>query len=58
MRQAPCRAGQKARDLIKSETDRMTAQGVIEPAMSEWASAVVIVPTTDGTLRFAWNIEG
>ncbi len=51
IRQAPYRAGQKTRELIKSEIDRMTAQGVIEPAMSEWASAVVIVPKTDGIPR-------
>ncbi len=30
----------------------MTAQRVIEPAMSESASPVVLVPKTDGTPRF------
>ncbi len=52
IRQAPYRAGYKAREIIKAEMYRMTAQGVIEPAMSEWASPVVLVPKTDGTPRF------
>ncbi len=30
----------------------MTAQGVNEPAMSEWTSPVVLLPETDGTPRF------
>ncbi len=51
MRQAPYRAGHEAQEFIKGEIDRITAQGVIEPAMSEWASPVVLVPKTDDTLR-------
>ncbi len=42
IRQAPYGAGNKAQELIKAEIDRMTAQGVIEPAISEWTSPVVL----------------
>ncbi len=47
--QAPYRAGHKARELIKAELDRLTSQGVIEPAISEWASPVLLVPKMEGT---------
>ncbi len=51
-RQAPYRAGHSSRALIKAEIEHMLAQGDIEPAMSEWASPVVIVPKHDGSARF------
>ncbi len=51
-RQAPYRAGHSSRILIKKEIERMQSEGVIEPAMSEWASPVVIVPKNDGSARF------
>ena len=48
----PYRAGFKAREAEQEEVSKMLRQGVIEPATSEWASPVVLVPKTDGTLRF------
>ncbi len=41
-----------SRVLIKQEIERMLLQGVIEPAMSDWASPVVIVPKKDGSALF------
>ena len=46
------RAGPKARKAEQDEVDRMLRAGVIEPPQSEWASPVVLVPKTDGSLRF------
>ena len=50
--QAPYRAGHKNRDLERKEIEKMLAAGVIEPAQSEWASPVVIVPKKGGDPRF------
>ena len=52
VRSAPYRAGPKARRAESEEVERMLRAGVIEPAQSEWASRVVLVPKPDGTLRF------
>ena len=52
IRQAPSRQGHKARDITSSEMAKMLDAGVIEPASSEWASPVVLVPNKDGSLRF------
>jgi hypothetical protein len=48
----PYRAGPRAREIEKQEIDKMLRQGVIEPAMSEWASPIVMVPKPDGSLSF------
>ena len=50
--QHPYRAGPRAREAEKAEVDRMLEAGVIEPAQSEWASPIVLVPKPDGSLRF------
>jgi RNase H-like domain found in reverse transcriptase/Reverse transcriptase (RNA-dependent DNA polymerase)/Retroviral aspartyl protease len=50
--QPPYRAGVKAREVEKKEVDRMLAAGVIEPAVSEWASPVVLITKPDGSVRF------
>ena len=52
VRSAPYRAGPKARKAESEEVERMPRAGFIEPAQSEWASPVVLVPKPDGTLRF------
>ena len=49
---APYRVGPKARKAESKEFERMLRAGVIEPAQSEWASPVVLVPKPNGTLRF------
>ena len=48
----PYGAGPKARDIEPEEVSKMLSAGVIEPATTKWASPVVIVPKSDGTLRF------
>lgn len=48
----PYRAGPKSREIEAAEVDKMLAEDVIEPAQSEWASPVVLVPKSDGTRRF------
>ena len=48
----PYRAGPEARKVVKESVEDMLDKGVIEPAQSEWASPVVLVPKPDGTLRF------
>lgn len=40
------------RDRVSTEVHKILDAGVIEPATSEWASAVVLVPKKDCSLRF------
>jgi hypothetical protein len=37
----------------KQQLSRMLAAGVIEPSVSEWASAPVLIRKSDGKLRYA-----
>jgi hypothetical protein len=48
----PYRAGSAAREAESAEIQRMLKAGVIEPASSEWASPVVLIPKPDGSMRF------
>jgi hypothetical protein len=48
----PYRAGHRAREIEKQEIDKMLRQGVIEPAICEWASHIVMVPKPDGSHKF------
>lgn len=49
---APYRAGPKARELEKTEINKVLAENIIEPAQTEWASPIVFAPKEDGTVRF------
>jgi hypothetical protein len=42
----------RAREVEREGIERMLTQGVIEPTISEWASPIVPVPNSDGSLRF------
>ena len=48
----PYRSGPKERELERAEVERQLKDGVIEPAVTEWASPVLFAPKADGTLRF------
>ena len=50
--QALYRAGLKAREIEDVEVQKMLEAGVNEPAQSEWASPVLLVPKPDGSMRF------
>ena len=50
--QPPYRAGPTQRKVEKKEIEDMLKKGVIEPANTDWASPVVLVPKTYGSLRF------
>jgi hypothetical protein len=39
----------------REEIERILTQGVIAPATSEWISPIVLVPKSDGSLRFCVN---
>lgn len=40
------------KEVMEKELDKMMQEGIIEPSQSPWASPVVLVPKTDGSLRF------
>ena len=48
----PYRAGPRAREAEQASVDEMLAGGVISRFKSEWASPVVLIPKSDGSLRF------
>jgi hypothetical protein len=48
----PYRAGPTARDNINDEVDRMLSLDFIEPSSSPWASPIVLIPKSDGSIRF------
>ena len=52
IRSMPYRQGPAMRDKAAAEIRKMLDAGVIEPATSEWASPIVLVPKKDGSLRF------
>ena len=39
------------REMVAKDVNKILNAGVIEPASTEWASPVVLVPKKDGSLR-------
>ena len=52
IRSMPYRKGPAMRESVAKEVKKRLKAGVIEPANTEWASQVVLVPKKDGSLRF------
>ena len=52
IRSMPYRKGPTMREMVADQVNKMLNAGVIEPASTEWASQVVLVPNKDGSLRF------
>ena len=50
--QQPYRAGPHQRQLEEEEIKKMLDADVIEPAITEWATPIVLAPKKDGSLRF------
>lgn len=49
---APYSAGRKTREIERAEIDKQLKVRIIEPAMSEWAALVLLLPKKKGRLRF------
>ena len=47
----PYRLPHAYRELVQQELAEMRRQGIIEPAISDWAAPIVIVKKKDGTIR-------
>jgi len=56
-RAQPYRASHASRNGIAKEVRRQRDLGVIEPLSAEWAFPVVVVPKSDGTMRFCVHYE-
>ena len=52
IRAMPYRKLPAMREMVAKELKKMLNARVIEPAITEWASPVVLVPKKDGSLRF------
>ena len=52
IRSMPYRHGPATSTKAEHEISKILDAGVIEPATSEWASPIVLVPKKDGSLRF------
>lgn len=55
--QHACWAGLETRKHEGQETDRKLKKGLIQPAMSEWASHVVSDPKKEGILPFCGDLK-
>ena len=52
IRSMPYRQGPAMRTKTEAKIRKMLDAGVIEPATSEWATPIVLVPKKDGSLQF------
>ncbi len=52
VRSRPYRLPDHTKKVVQSELEAMLEMGVIEESHSDWASPIVLVPKTDGSVRF------
>ncbi len=52
VRSRPYRLPEHKKKVVQSELEAMLEMGVIEESHSDWASPIVLVPKTDGSVRF------
>ncbi len=55
VRSRPYRLTEHKKKVVQSELEAMLEMGVIEESHSDWASPIVLVPKTDGSVRFCVN---
>uniref|UniRef100_A0A8C1RIN6 Gypsy retrotransposon integrase-like protein 1 n=1 Tax=Cyprinus carpio TaxID=7962 RepID=A0A8C1RIN6_CYPCA len=52
VRSRPYRLPEHKKKVVQTELEAMLRMGVIEESHSDWASPIVLVPKTDGSVRF------
>ncbi len=52
IRSRPYRLPEHKKKVVQTELEAMLEMGVIEESHSDWASPIVLVPKTDGSIRF------
>ncbi len=52
VRSRPYRLPEHKKKVVQSELEAMLEMGVIEESRSDWVSPIVLVPKTDGSVRF------
>ncbi len=52
VRSRPYRLPEHKKKVVQAELEAMLEMGVIEESRSDWASPIVLVPKTDGSVRF------
>ncbi len=57
IKQHPYRVNQVKRELIKSEVDSMLENKIIQPSHSPWSSPCVMIPKSDGSIRFCTDFR-
>ncbi len=57
VRSQPHHLPEHKKKVVQSELEAMSEMGVIEESQSDWASPIVLVPKTDGSVRFCSGLS-